>query len=206
MKIKICGLKYINNIKDIVQQQPDYIGFIFYPQSKRYADGRLVLPLYTRSIKEIKKVGVFVNAPFEEIIDIVDRYGLDMVQLHGNETPSLCKKINKSIPVIKAFNIHPRFDFNTLTDYATSCSYFLFDTATKEFGGSGKSFDWQLLSNYKLKKHFFLSGGICLENINQIKELNDSRLFGIDVNSCFETKPGLKDITKIKSLLHEIRN
>jgi len=206
MRIKICGLKYINNIKEVVKLKPDYIGFILYSGSKRYIVEQLQLAIYLKSVKEIKKVGVFVNANIDEIIEKIQTYYLDIVQLHGNETEAFCREINNYIPVIKAFQINEAFDFNSLIAYETACTYFLFDTASIGYGGSGQSFDWQLLNKYTLSKDYFLSGGIRLQSIERIKQLNDSRLIGIDINSLFETEPGLKDILKIKSLLHEIRN
>jgi len=206
MKIKVCGLKYANNIEAVVRLNPDYIGLIFYAKSKRYIGDQLYLSSYLRSLKGIKKVGVFVNASSEEIAEKTKVYDLDMVQLHGTETAAFCDKISKDIAAIKAFQIDKAFDFNILSDFETTCSGFLFDTATKGYGGSGLSFDWQLLNKYKFSKGFFLSGGISLRNIEQIKFLNHQGLIGLDINSCFEISPGLKDITKIKTFIDEIRN
>ena len=206
MKIKVCGLKYEYNIEALVQLNPDYIGLIFYPKSKRYIGNQLQLSSYIRALKGIKKVGVFVNTNSEEIAEKTKLYNLDMVQLHGTETAAFCDKISRYIAVIKAFQIDDTFDFNILADFETTCSGFLFDTASKGHGGSGLSFDWQLLNKYKLSTGFFLSGGISLKSMEQIKLLNHSRLIGLDINSCFEISPGLKDITKIKTFIDEIRN
>jgi phosphoribosylanthranilate isomerase len=206
MKLKVCGLKDPANIEAVLQLSPDYIGFIFYAHSRRYVDDRNDLATYSRSVKGTKKVGVFVNESLEQIRKIIDLYGLDEVQLHGAETAGFCAAINKTMPVIKSFQIDAAFNFDTLNAYEYSCASFLFDAATKYHGGSGRSFDWRLLEKYTLSKSFLLSGGISLENIDAVKKLQHPAMTGIDVNSCFETEPALKDISKLKALLHEIRN
>jgi len=206
MKIKVCGLKYINNIKPIIQQSPDYIGFIFYKGSKRYIGDQHHLSSFISTIKEVKKVGVFVNETSENIISYIKEYDLDLIQLHGNETPDDCEKIRKYFPVIKSFPFASSFDFNILKNYLDACDYFLFDAPSKKYGGSGRPFDWKLLNNYTLEKGFFLSGGIGLENANELKQLRHTSLIGVDINSKFEIAPGLKNINKIKSFIHEIRN
>ncbi len=206
MKIKVCGLKYINNIKPIIQQSPDYIGFIFYKGSKRYIGYQHHLSSFISSIEKVKKVGVFVNETSENIISYIKEYDFDLIQLHGNETQDECEKIRKHIPIMKACSITTSFDFNVLKTYLDACDYFLFDTPSRNYGGSGRSFDWKLLNNYTLEKGFFLSGGIGLENANELKQLHHPSLIGVDINSKFEIAPGLKNIDKIKTFIHEIRN
>lgn len=196
IKLKICGMKFSKNILEISQLKPDFLGFIFYNKSPRNFEGEIPdLP------KEIKKVGVFVNASSEEILQKVKQHNLDFIQLHGNESPEFCSEIQTEIPVIKAFSIDEDFDFGTLNDYQNSCDYFLFDTKGKNHGGNGITFDWSLLDNYKLDKKYFLSGGISSENAPKLLEFLKTKsaenCFAIDINSQFEKQPGLKNTAKI---------
>lgn len=206
IQIKICGMKFSENIIEIAALQPDYLGFIFYEKSPRNITEKL--PMINT---EIKKVGVFVNAEFSEIIHKANEYQLDFIQLHGEETSEFCNKIqSKSLKVIKAFNVSNKFNFNTLNDYVESCTHFLFDTKGDYYGGNGNTFDWRLLDNYKLSKTYFLSGGIGIENSNQIKEFfkNDysKNCIAIDCNSKLELSPGSKSIEKVKQLIDKIKN
>ncbi len=205
MFLKICGLKDPENIKQVAALKPNYMGFIFYPQSKRFVGDDFVMPSVS---PEIKKVGVFVNANASFIIDKIDEYKLDLIQLHGNETPEFCEVLNHIVPVIKAFGIDETFDFNALELYKNSCSYFLFDSKTKEYGGSGKQFDWNLLEKYDNSVPFFLSGGIGLEEIEKLKNWKIEKLknYVVDVNSLFETEPGIKEIKKLEKLLMKHEN
>ncbi len=199
MKLKICGMKYSENIQEIAQLQPDYLGFIFYEKSARYFDDKL-----TGIDKSIQKVGVFVNASLEEILDKVKRYDLQLVQLHGNESREFCdllKHIN--ITIIKTFSVDDDFDFTVIYPYESVCDYFLFDTKGKHPGGNGTTFNWQILENYPSKKPFFLSGGIGLGDIKKIQKMN-LPIYGIDVNSKFEIKPGLKHTQQLIQLQDEL--
>ncbi|MCK5637993.1 MAG: phosphoribosylanthranilate isomerase, partial [Flavobacteriaceae bacterium] len=156
MKLKICGMKYPDNIKSVATLQPDYLGFIFYEKSKRNFDG--IIPEIPN---QIKKTGVFVNATKEFILEKVKRYNLKVVQLHGNESVSFCKEMRQNnIEVIKVFSVGEVFDFDQLKVYENVCDYFLFDTKGKEKGGNGITFNWKLLDNYSSNKPYFLSGGI----------------------------------------------
>lgn len=203
MNLKVCGLKYPENIKQVAQLKPDYMGFIFYPKSKRFVGDDFIMPTIS---PEIKKVGVFVNATASYIIDKVDEHKLDLIQLHGDENSGFCEVLNHFIPVIKAFGIDGEFDFKILESYKSVCSYFLFDTKTKEYGGSGKQFDWELLEKYDNSLPFFLSGGIGLEEIDQFENLKIRKLniHALDVNSKFEVESGLKDIEKLKKMKNEL--
>jgi phosphoribosylanthranilate isomerase len=205
MKLKVCGLKNRENIIEVLEYKPDFIGFIFYESSPRYF-GEELESSFIQNISISKKVGVFVNESEIKMLDIASRYGLDYLQLHGNETAEFCKQIQKSIPVIKAFQINDDFDFSALTEYEDACTYFLFDSKSKQFGGSGETFNWEKLNEYKSQKHFFLSGGVDLENIEQVLLLKSKfpNLYAVDVNSRFETEPGIKDLTKIKLLSNKI--
>ena len=205
MKLKVCGLKSRGNITEVLEYKPDFIGFIFYDSSPRYF-GEEIESSFIQNISISKKVGVFVNESEIKMLDIASRYGLDYLQLHGNETAEFCKQIQKSIPVIKAFQIDNDFDFSILKEYEDACTYFLFDSKSKQYGGSGETFNWEKLNEYKLQKPFFLSGGIDLNNVEQVMLLKSEfpNLYTVDVNSKFETEPGIKDVVKIKLLSNKI--
>jgi len=206
MKIKICGMKYPNNIKVIQIYEPDFIGFIFYKNSPRYVIDT-TLSAAVNLNKNIKKVGVFVNNPIEEVIKIVNEYELNYVQLHGDESVDYAKKLfAENINIIKAFRINDYFDWNDLNIYIPFVSYFLFDTATENYGGSGLKFNWEQLKNYKGETPFFLSGGISIADIQEIKKLNIPQLYALDINSKFEKEPGLKDATLINKMINKVRN
>ena len=205
MKIKICGLKFESNILSLSKLEPDYMGFIFWEKSKRLVTGSTP----NLSQTKIKKTGVFVNADFEKIKDKVHAHKLEVVQLHGLESPEFCKKIkNLGIEIIKAFSIDEKFNFNILEKYELCSDYFLFDTKGKSPGGNGISFNWDILRNYKYKKKFFLSGGIGVESIDAIKKIKKLKLplFCIDINSRFELNPGKKNIELIKSFKNNLEN
>ena len=195
MKLKICGMKYPKNILEVSQLLPDYLGFIFFEKSSRFFDGKI--PLIPESIK---KVGVFVNATYEEVISKIKKYKLDLIQLHGNESPEFCLKFKDfEIKIIKVFSVDDDFNFQIIEKYEPVCDYFLFDTKGQLHGGNGVTFNWQILEKYKSKKPLFLSGGIGIGEISKIKTLN-LPIFAIDVNSKFETEPGLKNIELLNTL------
>lgn len=207
------------NITDIAALNPDYLGFIFYEKSKRYVgedfDEAATYHLPTEKsprfrdtagqAKGIKKIGVFVNASMEYVLSKVKRYGLDLVQLHGEESPEFCRDLQRNnIPVIKVFAVGQTFDFSVLEPYKPHCNYFLFDTKGKEKGGNGMVFNWEVLKDYDNEKPFFLSGGLSLENVGKVKELQSLNIVAIDVNSGFEVAPALKDVEKVKQLMQVI--
>ncbi|WP_215241046.1 phosphoribosylanthranilate isomerase [Dyadobacter helix] len=207
MKIKVCGMRQQSNIEEVVMLQPNFIGFIFYEKSPRYV-GEDLSEEYVKSIpKSIKKVGVFVNANPGHILNMVKKYDLQYAQLHGNEMPDLCRSLRqKGVNIIKAFSIDQSFNFAMLNNYKSFCDLFLFDTKGDLPGGNGKPFDWKLLSRYDNEKPFFLSGGIGLENIEDIIALSKTMpIYGIDVNSMFETEPGVKDVKKLEQLFGLVR-
>ncbi|OQX98309.1 MAG: N-(5'-phosphoribosyl)anthranilate isomerase [Bacteroidetes bacterium 4572_117] len=204
-KLKICGMKYPDNIRQLINLKPDFIGFIFYDKSKRFIDNNLNISNINIS-KSINKVGVFVNSSINYINKKIIDYKLDFIQLHGNESPQFCKKLQKtSVNIIKAFQIDEDFDFSKLKQYETACNYYLFDTKTKLYGGSGKKFNWKVLEKYDNKKPFFLSGGIDIDDVNEIKKLKNLNIYAIDINSKFEIKAGVKDIEKIRTFSEELR-
>lgn len=200
LKIKICGMRDRENILQVKELSPDYLGFIFYPKSPRYVEAidKSLLNL----LGPIKKTAVFVNAALEEVKTTIKEYHFDVVQLHGNESADFCEEVKKEgVEVIKAFGIHGDFDWKLLEPYLNVVDYFLFDTYTSEHGGSGKTFDWEVLKVYPFEKPYFLSGGIGPENIESALIIQDERLYGLDLNSRFEEAPGLKNIELLKTVL-----
>lgn len=199
MKLKVCGITLQAQLNQLIELNVDMVGLNFYPKSPRYLDHEL-----TSDQKAIIRVGVFVNEDFENINQITRAHKLDMLQLHGEESVEFCREASEFKPVIKAFGLHNDFDFKGLSEYEPYIEYFLFDTRTAGYGGSGKKFNWSLLSKYQGQKPFFLSGGIALTDIEEIKKLNHSKLVGVDVNSGFEVGPGIKNIDQIKELKNRI--
>jgi phosphoribosylanthranilate isomerase len=202
MKLKICGMKYPENILEVGSLLPDYMGFIFWEKSARYFDG--VMPELPKSIK---KVGVFVNESIPVIVEKVNLYDLQAIQLHGQESVEFCSELKtkistdvacnvSTIEIFKVFSADENFDFSILKPYESVCDYFLFDTKGKLPGGNGTTFDWKILEKYPSSKPFFLSGGIGIEELDSIKEISKTNLpiYAIDINSKFEIEPGLKNI------------
>jgi phosphoribosylanthranilate isomerase len=225
MKLKICGMKYQENITQVADLQPNYLGFIFYEKSARNFDS--IIPQLPKSIK---KVGVFVNADIDDVINKIETHNLQAVQLHGEENSEFCealkrhyekqsnevissnetdchdfeKKSNNDnyIEIIKVFSIKNEFNFDVLKPYEDVCDYYLFDTKGKFPGGNGYTFNWNVLNNYPSTKPYFLSGGIGINEIENIKAFQKSEAskycYAIDVNSKFEIEPGLKNISILK--------
>ena len=200
-------MKYPENIKEVAELQPDYLGFIFWEKSSRLIEVELIPKLP----KTIKKVGVFVDASMKVISSKIEKYQLDVVQLHGNESSSFCAEIKQlNVEIIKVFSVGTNFNFSILEEFLPVVDYFLFDTKGKLPGGNGVTFDWNLLENYPFEKPFFLSGGIGINELEAIKTFQKTKVaekcIAIDVNSHFEIKPGLKnkiDLEKFKKLLYE---
>ena len=206
MKIKICGLKHKTNLFDVVEAGVDYVGMIFYEKSPRF----VLDSLYPEDVwflpDEVEKIGVFVNASFDEIKKYAKLYQLNLIQLHGNETPEVCKQLqNLGYGVIKAFGVDESFDFNRLKPYHTSVDFFLFDTKTSDHGGSGITFDWNILTNYTLDIPIFIGGGVGLENLNELLNFNFPFLYSVDMNSKLEIEPGLKDISKVQKAVELVK-
>ncbi len=203
LKIKICGLKYPDNISEVLALTPDYIGFIFHPASKRFIGG-----LDTSWVAQLtgpKKTGVFVNADSQSVIDAITRYRFQAVQLHGDEGPEYCARLkNQGVEIIKAFGVGPGFDWGQLAAYESVVDYYLFDTKSPLYGGTGKAFDWGLLDGYTSRKPYFLSGGIGPDNIQDALQLQDERFYALDLNSRFESEPGVKDTKLLKETFQTI--
>ncbi len=201
MKLKVCGMKYSQNITEIENLFPDLMGFIFYEKSKRFFN----LPEINLNNK-VKRVGVFVNENIQEIKNKIKKYKLDYVQLHGEENVNFCHSLQPFVKIIKVFKIDYNFNFKKTEEFEEVCDYFLFDTKSQLHGGSGKKFDWDLLKNYNCKKDFFLSGGIDISDIEEIKKIvNSYPIAGIDVNSKFELDNLEKDKEKINLLIKKLR-
>ncbi|TNE43600.1 MAG: phosphoribosylanthranilate isomerase [Deltaproteobacteria bacterium] len=223
LSIKVCGLRDPENIRAIADLSPDMMGFIFYPPSKRFV-GDVLQPEVVRSLPaSIAKVGVFVNATNEEMLQTVARFHLDVLQLHGDETPeqiASLRKLEPKLSIWKAMGIQEPSDLNQAANYQGLCERLLFDTKTSDYGGSGRTFDWSLLQSYagaslsvasttdKAKKApFFLSGGLGLNNISEAKAfvLATPLCVGVDINSRVEVSPGLKSVEQVKQVIQTLR-
>lgn len=206
-------MKYIENIRQVAHLQPDYLGFIFYEKSKRNFEG--ILPKLPKSIK---KTGVFVNEILEIVISLAEEYQLGAIQLHGEESVDYIKElqnhfaerktefIEEKVEIIKVFGIKDEFNFDVLKPYLEVVDFFLFDTKGKEKGGNGIRFDWSVLEKYPYRKPFFLSGGIGLEDIEKVQKIinSDLPIYALDVNSKFESKPGVKKIEELKKFKKDL--
>jgi phosphoribosylanthranilate isomerase len=209
MKVKVCGMRNLNNIAKLIQVQPNFIGFIFHEKSPRNVVEKSEIDLPN----SIKKVGVFVDKEIAFIHVKIKDFKLDYVQLHGNETSYFCKKLKVyfkekelKTKIIKAFNIRKEFNFSRLKEYESFCEFFLFDAFGKKAGGNGIIFNWELLQNYQGKIPFLLSGGIDETMTQKIKKIKHPKFMGVDINSGFEIEPALKDIKRIKLFSDEIRS
>ncbi len=206
LKIKVCGMKFPENIQGISELNPDYLGFIFYPKSPRNFEGEI--PVIS---EEIKKTGVFVDASLQFIQEKVNKYDFKAVQLHGSESVDFCKILRLTFPqleIFKVFGIKDHFEFDTLIPYEAYVDYFLFDTKGKEKGGNGYTFDWSVLKDYSSHKPFILSGGIGDSELNKIQEIlkTDLPIYALDLNSKFEDEPGLKNRSLLNQFFNEIKS
>ena len=207
MKTKICGLREQQNISDLAELHPQWMGFIFAPTSPRYFHA-VKEPADLKSLpSSIKKVGVFVNETLEAVKNTVQQHNLNAIQLHGNETPEYCASLQSpGIEIIKAFSLDDNFDFSITESYAPFVDYFLFDTKGKQAGGNGIAFNWNILNGKRFAKPFLLSGGISPDHAEAIKNFSHPDCIGIDINSRFEISPGLKDVSAIRLFLQQIQS
>ncbi len=202
LKIKVCGLKEETNIQQVSALSPDFLGFIYYPKSKRFVGNDFLPPILPESQK---KVAVLVNESLDNAIQLFLK-GYDFLQIHGDETPEYCQKLkNQNIPLIKTFGLHESFDFSILEQYEPYIDYFLFDTKSTLYGGTGKKFNWDLLNHYSLNKPFLLSGGISQKELNTITQLDHPQLWGVDLNSGFEISSGLKSIEDLDFFISALK-
>lgn len=209
-RVKVCGLTQMAQLRSLDKMGVTFGGLIFYPKSPRF----VMRHMNSQDVKayrgKINKVGVFVNATYDEIMNHADNWGLHLVQLHGDETPKFCERLSEQLEVIKAFRIGPEdhIDFK-IRHYEDVCDVYLFDTAGETYGGTGKKFDWDSLHNTNIDKPFLLSGGIGPSDAATVKQFqqgpNGKLLFGIDVNSKFETAPGVKDIELVHHFYHDLQ-
>ena len=207
MKIKVCGLTDPGNVLAVAETEPDYMGFIFYRGSNRFIGEEPDPRLFNCVPRGAKKVGVFVDEKINKILASSVTAGLEIVQLHGNENDKLCSELKSSgLVVIKSFNIGRDFRFEMLINYLPVCDYFLFDTKSEIHGGSGKKFNWSKLEEYTLDKPFFLSGGIGPDDSGEIEKISNSALYAVDINSRFETVPGIKDASLVKRFINELKS
>lgn len=209
MRLKVCGMTGIAQLKELEAIGVDFAGLIFYPQSPRYAVKFGLTPELLKQEKlRINRVGVFVNEEQDTVLRTVDKWKLDMVQLHGDESPRYCEHISNHVNTVKAFRIggnenvpYKTFPFNDVVDL------YLFDTMGKQYGGTGEQFKWDLLCHEPVSKPYFLSGGIGPEDVDKLSQFceNKKKLFAIDVNSKFEQSPGVKDMNKVKDFFNAIK-
>lgn len=200
MNIKVCGMTSGKQVNQLEGMNIDFAGFIFDKNSPRYVGDKIKGDEVAESDFDLKKVGVFVDAPIEEILHVIDDFVLDVVQLHGDETPLFCEELSEEIEVIKVFKLTPGEEVNIdelVADYDDCCDYYLFDTSGENPGGNGKKFDWNILKNAKIEKPFFISGGIEVADAAALKAFKHPDFFGVDINSKFEKEPGVKDMAKV---------
>jgi len=209
MRVKVCGMTEISQLRELEQMKVEFAGFIFYPKSPRYLL-RWLEPAELKKEKfQINKVGVFVNATQQEVMKMVDACGLYIVQLHGDETPKFCENLSNYVTVVKVIRVGDGSDIMwKIHPYMDACDMFLFDTEGSNFGGTGKKFDWNKLKDLNIGKPFFLSGGIGPDDVEALHDFAKAPvakdLFSIDVNSRFEINPGVKDIEKVKRFLTQL--
>ena len=196
--IKVCGMREADNIRDVETLGIDMMGFIFWPKSSRYVSQR---PDYLP--KHVKRVGVFVNEDPEQVKRLADDYDLDYIQLHGHESPEYIFQLG-GLHIIKAFNISTADDLLQTQPYEGVVDYFLFDAKGKSVGGNGEKFNWNVLYAYNGSTPFLLSGGIGPDDATHVKAFHHPKCIGIDLNSCFELSPGLKDVAKLKEFMYNL--
>ena len=209
MRIKVCGMTHAEQVEALPEMGAMFAGFIFYPKSPRYVFRHLT-SAQLKKINRINKVGVFVNSSAEEVLHMVDECRLQMVQLHGDESPKYCERIADYVSVVKAFRISENDSIEwMIRPYMDVCDMFMFDTMGAGYGGTGKKFDWNMLKGSNVGKPFFLSGGIQPEDTQSLKEFAQEpvskALFAVDINSKFESSPGVKDMKKVEEFIKQIR-
>jgi phosphoribosylanthranilate isomerase len=211
MRIKVCGMTKAEQVLQLDELGVEFAGFIFYPKSPRYILSHMSKEqLKKLKGKHINKVGVFVNTPVEEVLQLVDACGLYLVQLHGDENPRYCEQIANYVTVVKAFRLREGEDILwRAKDYQDAADMFLFDTEGAGYGGTGKKFNWDILKGGNVRKPFFLSGGIQPEDVELLKAFEQESvakdLFAVDINSKFELAPGLKDMNKIQAFVKALK-
>ncbi|MEO6731160.1 MAG: phosphoribosylanthranilate isomerase [Ferruginibacter sp.] len=210
MRVKVCGITQVEQLDMLPEVGATFAGLIFYPKSPRY----VLRHMTTTQIKKennTNKVGVFVNASIEDVLHMVDECRLHMVQLHGDETAKYCEKIADYISVVKAFRISDTDNIGwRIREYMDVCDMFMFDTEGAGYGGTGKKFNWDKLKDVSVGKPYFLSGGIEPGDVDKLKDFESrpeaKALFAIDINSKFESMPGIKNMELIKNFIQQFNN
>lgn len=211
MNIKVCGITQMKQLNQLERLDIDFAGLNFYKGSPRFVGNKITGQELKDADLDIKVVAVFVNQEYDEIMNVIDNYGLEVIQLHGDETPYQCEQLSKHVEVIKTFRIANDESLSMdeiIMDYDDVCDYYLFDTASKGnaegnghlsngFGGTGLKFDWSKFKESKIEKPFFLAGGIGPEDVSVIKAIKHMDFYGVDINSKFETEPGVKDLARV---------
>jgi phosphoribosylanthranilate isomerase len=211
MNIKVCGITQMKQLQQLDKLNFEFAGLNFYKGSARYIGNKITSKELLSADLDIKIVGVFVDQSFDEIMEIADEFNLETIQLHGNESPALCESLSEELEVIKVFRIGSDGSESVddlIKDYDEVCDYYLFDTAAptrsnedadliESFGGTGLKFDWKKVLKSRIEKPFFLSGGIGAEDVAALKAFKHPDFFGADVNSKFETEPGIKDLAQL---------
>jgi len=209
MNIKVSGITTMKQLQQLDGLEIAFAGMIFYKKSLRYVGDKILKEELSDADLDIKKVGIFVNAEFDEIMETVEDYGLDVVQLHGDETPHLCELISNEIETIKTFRVDDKSDTlidYMLKDYDEVCDYYLFDTAQKNgSNGNGKKFNWKEIAESKIEKPFFLSGGIGPEDALLVKKFRHPDYYGVDINHLFEKEPGVIDMAMLLQFMHSLK-
>ena len=208
MNIKVCGITTLKQLQQLEGLNIAFAGLIFAKDSPRYAGNKLKPEEVEGLDLDIKKVGVFVNAEYTEITETAEKYELDLVQLHGDEDPELCADLSEDLEVIKTFKIGENTGSidKKIAAYDDACDYYLFDTVSADMqGGTGKKFDWKKLTDSKIEKPFFLSGGIGPEDAAVIKKFKHPDFYGVDINSLFEKEPGVKDMALLLKFMRDLK-
>jgi phosphoribosylanthranilate isomerase len=209
IRVKVCGMTDMAQLHELGDIGVQFAGMIFYPKSPRFVLKTLTGDMVRRAKLKVYKVGVFVNATYDEIINHVDNFGLDMVQLHGDETPRFCEQVSQYIQTIKAFRLGTNDNIAwMIKDYKDCCDLFLFDTMGAGYGGTGKKFNWEVMHGLDIKKPFLLSGGVEAGDVEGIRAFSRQSvakdLFAVDINSKFEISPGVKDMDKVREFYNEL--
>ena len=210
MNIKVCGITEIKQLNQLDGLDIEFAGLIFYKDSSRYMKDKITGKELREADWDLKKVGVFVNAGYDEILAIIEEYELDVIQLHGDETPGFCKKLANEVELIRAFRINAGNEHTIdemVQPYDDACDYYLFDTAgpRESFGGTGIQFDWNKLNDCRIEKPFFLSGGIGPDDVGRLDAFRHPDFFAVDINSKFEKSPGVKDMAKLLKFIKGLK-
>lgn len=206
LKIKVCGMRDPENIRAISSYAPDYMGFIFYNQSPRYVGDDFDKSVLESIPASIEKVGVFVNEDMDKLVDIAEKYKLNHLQLHGDESVEYCQELKeRGYKIMKAISINSDGDLNKSKLYSKITDYILFDTGGKNYGGSGMKFNWDVLKTYDQNTPFFLSGGLDLDDLNDLRIFRELGIHSLDINSRFEVEPGIKDLQKVQKAINRIK-